>query len=359
MECVACRRDIGKQHCFREMMFGTRDEFLYWECLTCGCLQIATVPEHLEEYYPSNYYAFTLEWPAWKRWYYRAHFAAPRFMNALRPCSKDVASVIAAGPMHNARILDVGCGGGALVETLRFMGFDAQGIDPFIKATKSYIRRAYLDEVEGGWDLIMFHHSLEHMPNHVEMLRCARSKLSVGGNCLVRIPVVNWAWEHYGRDWAQLDVPRHLVIHTPRSFQLTANAAEFHIERTIFDSNEFQFYASELYQRDLSLHGREAVDAFSQSQMRKFRDQADDLNRQQLGDQAAFFMSASTDLKADVAGDRANHIPQAEVRRDRVNQVQHRLKSLVQPLQFGLCIHSSHSKHSTDIGRPAQRMDLC
>ena len=142
---------------------------------------------------------------------------------------------------------------------------------------------------------MMFHHSLEHMPNHVEMLRCARGKLGVGGKCLVRIPVVSWAWEHYGRDWAQLDVPRHLIIHTPRSFELTANAAGFHIERTIFDSNEFQFYASELYQRDLSLHGKEAVGAFSRSEMRKFRTKADDLNRQQLGDQAAFFMSASAD----------------------------------------------------------------
>jgi hypothetical protein len=111
----------------------------------------------------------------------------------------------------------------------------------------------------------------------------------------VRIPAVSWAWEHYGRDWAQLDAPRHLVIHTPRSFQLTANAAGFQIERTIFHSNEFQFYASELYRRDLSLHGKEAVDAFSRSEIRKFRAQADNLNRQQLGDQAAFFMSTSTD----------------------------------------------------------------
>jgi hypothetical protein len=134
-----------------------------------------------------------------------------------------------------------------------------------------------------------------HGQKHVEMLRCVRSKLSAGGKCLVRIPAVSWAWEHYGRDWAQLDAPRHLVIHTPRSFQLTANAAGFQIERTIFHSNEFQFYASELYRRDLSLHGKEAVDAFSRSEIRKFRAQADNLNRQQLGDQAAFFMSTSTD----------------------------------------------------------------
>ncbi len=152
-----------------------------------------------------------------------------------------------------------------MVETLRLMGFDAQGIDPFIKATKPYIRRAYLDEVQGGWDLIMFHHSFEYMPSHVEILRCARSKLSEGGKCLVRIPVVNWAWEHYGRDWAQLDVPRHLVIHTPRSFELAANAAGFHLERTIFDFNEFQFYASELYRRDLSLMARRQSTRFREA----------------------------------------------------------------------------------------------
>jgi len=57
----------------------------------------------------------------------------------------------------------VGCGGGKLVNILRRLGYDAHGIDPFVKAETEYVRRAYLqDTTAKEWDLIMFHHSLEH-----------------------------------------------------------------------------------------------------------------------------------------------------------------------------------------------------
>lgn len=288
VECVACLGNTGREHNLREMMFGTHKEFVYWECSGCGCLQIATIPEHMGEYYPPGYYSFSMQSPAWKKWYYRAHFAAPRLMKVLRRSSPDIASVIAARPKPGARILDVGCGGGKLVNILRSLGFDAHGIDPFIEAETAYVRRASIEDVQGGWDLIMFHHSLEHMPNHIKVLGCVRSKLGVGGTCLVRIPVATWAWRHYGRDWAQLDAPRHLVIHTPRSFQLTANAAGLELARTIFDSYEFQFWASEGYRR--GLRGRKRMESFSRKELQEFRAQADNLNRQQLGDSAAFFL---------------------------------------------------------------------
>ena len=113
-----------------------------------------------------------------------------------------------------------------------------------------------------GWDLIMFHHALEHMQNHVDVLRCARGKLNVGGTCLVRIPVVSWAWEQYGRNWAQLDPPRHLVMHTRRSFEVTAAAAGFQMKQIIFDSDEFQFSASECYRRDIPYHDKRASKQF-------------------------------------------------------------------------------------------------
>jgi SAM-dependent methyltransferase len=292
LECCVCKSNTGNEHPLREMMFGTREEFLYYQCLKCGCLQIASVPENLGAHYPSDYYSFALRASPWKTLYYRAHFAAPRWMWAIRRCSADISSVIAAKPKSRARILDVGCGGGRLVGILRNVGFDAHGIDPFLEADKAFVRRASLDEVEGAWDLVMFHHSLEHMSNHVDVLRCARSKLAAGGMCIVRIPIATWAWEHYGKDWAQLDVPRHLVIHTPKSFQLVAEEAGLQIERTIYDSNEFLFYASELYRRGIPLHDKRAGAAFSAKQIRGFTKEADNLNRQQQGDQAAFFMTA-------------------------------------------------------------------
>jgi SAM-dependent methyltransferase len=273
------------------MMFGTRKEFIYWECLGCGCLQISVVPNNLGDYYPKNYYSFSIPEPAWKNWYYRAHFEFPALMRLLRRCPPDISSVIAANPKPGARILDVGCGGGQLVRTLRRFGYEAYGTDPFLKAKLPYLRNSLLEDIDDEWDLIMFHHSLEHMQNHAETLRCARSKLAPGGVCLVRIPVATWAWEHYGRDWVQLDAPRHFVIHTPKSFLLTAESAGFQTIRVIFDSNEFQFFASELYQRDIPLQDCNVSEQLSRSKKRGYRAHADRLNRDQLGDQAAFFLS--------------------------------------------------------------------
>ncbi len=34
----------------REMMLGLRDMHTYFECAECGCLQIANVPENIQEY---------------------------------------------------------------------------------------------------------------------------------------------------------------------------------------------------------------------------------------------------------------------------------------------------------------------
>jgi hypothetical protein len=292
MECMVCSTKKGREHVFREMMFGTRREFGYWECLTCGCLQIKQVPDDLGDHYPDSYYSFITHYSAWKKWYYRAHFVAPTFMRRLRRCSADISSVIAAKPKKGARILDVGSGAGRLVEILRCLGLDAYGVDPFLTSEGPYVRRTSLQETGGIWDLIMFHHSLEHMQNHVEILRCARSKLAADGTCLVRIPVATWAWEHYGRDWVQLDAPRHLVIHTPKSFRLTAESAGLQIVQTVFDSNEFQFSGSELYRRDLSLLDVRSGGQFSSKCLRGFRTHADTLNREQNGDQAAFFLRA-------------------------------------------------------------------
>jgi SAM-dependent methyltransferase len=291
MNCIVCGETSGREHLFREMMFGLREEFAYWECLNCGCLQISSLPENMGLYYPKGYYSFSAHASALQVWYYRAHFLAPGLMKHVRLVSPDIASVIAAHPKSGARILDVGSGAGRLVEILRTFGFDAHGIDPFLESDRPHVRRAFLNDVEGGWDLIMFHHSLEHMQNHLEVLRTARDKLAPAGTCLVRIPLANWAWKHYGKDWVQLDAPRHFVVHTPTSFCMIAEAAGFSPPQTIFDSREFQFVGSELYRRNIPLLDERARRYFSRREIRQFHARAMRLNQDNLGDQAAFFLT--------------------------------------------------------------------
>jgi SAM-dependent methyltransferase len=300
MNCAICGGMNGIEHTFREMMYGTRDEFAYWECSTCGCIQIVEVPETLANYYPSDYHSRYAQasplqrwmYEAYQVWMYKAYRKAPRLAELIPPLGVTFRSVIDANPKPGARILDVGGGSGKLVAILRTLGFDATGIDPYVRTETSCVRRGRLQDVASAdWDWIMFQHSLEHMTDHIGVLRSAWEKLADDGACMVRLPIANWAWTNYGRNWAQLDAPRHLIIHTLRSFRMAAEAAGFRIERTIFDSGPFQFYASEMYQRNVPLKQESSELArLKGPQLQSLKKRAAALNRQGLGDQASFHL---------------------------------------------------------------------
>src|SRR5712692_4013534 len=47
----------NREHVAKEMMFGFRDAFDYFQCAECGCLQIARFPDDMSRYYPASYYS--------------------------------------------------------------------------------------------------------------------------------------------------------------------------------------------------------------------------------------------------------------------------------------------------------------
>jgi hypothetical protein len=60
MKCAICGNETNnKPFILKEMMFGFRDEFEYFQCSACFCLQIKNIPGSLEKYYPKNYYSFS------------------------------------------------------------------------------------------------------------------------------------------------------------------------------------------------------------------------------------------------------------------------------------------------------------
>jgi SAM-dependent methyltransferase len=160
------------------MMFGFRDEFAYFECSNCHCLQIAEVPKDLSKYYPRNYYSFSsfqLPKPGRIRRFLRQKRVETglfgkggligKLVYAVAPWEYLRAQSLAQVSLtRKSRILDVGCGNGDLLYILREIGFEnLQGIDAYIDAdierdNGTKIRKATIQNVSGKWDLVMFHH---------------------------------------------------------------------------------------------------------------------------------------------------------------------------------------------------------
>lgn len=299
----------------REMMRGEGSAFPYFQCPDCGCLQIVAPPADLARYYGADYYSFGSEWigvygnPV-KRW-----IARQRNLYAITGAGLTGRILYRFWPRipltclrridlrPDSRILDVGCGTGSMLMALKEAGFDhVHGIDPFIEKEIRYpngliIEKKPIEAATDAWDLVMFNHSLEHIQDQQGTLALAAGLLVPGGMCMVRIPTVSsYAWEHYGADWAQLDAPRHLYLHSRESLARAARQAGLRVIDQLYDSSSFQFWGSEQYRRDVALTSPNSFQVnpraslFSRRDISRFSKEAKRLNASGRGDQAAFYL---------------------------------------------------------------------
>ncbi|MEZ5447994.1 MAG: class I SAM-dependent methyltransferase [Thiolinea sp.] len=277
MECRICG-DHGEHAHYqvRELMLGLRDEHDYFACQSCGCLQISHIPDNLPDYYPAeNYYSYDAPRQGQglkqqlvrlrDRYEVTGHSLPGHLLSLLMPNPK-LATLRPLQLQPQTRILDVGCGAGILLHSLWNIGFQhCLGIDPFNRADIAYpnglrIEQRDLFSEQGEWDVIMFHHSFEHLPQQQATLEKAWQQLAPGGLVLLRIPTVSsYAWQHYGINWSQLDAPRHLFLHSQDSITRLAGQTGFQLEQVIYDSNAFQFWGGEQYEQDIPLRSERSL----------------------------------------------------------------------------------------------------
>jgi 2-polyprenyl-3-methyl-5-hydroxy-6-metoxy-1,4-benzoquinol methylase len=315
LTCQICRNRQGnRKHVAREMMFGFAESFVYVECVRCGCLHLRDVPGDLSRYYPSEYYAFG-----------EANGVMPGRLGAVARRIRSELLLLGRGPITRlallgrdppawsswlarrvstrSRILDLGCGGGYLLLELQKQGFRLlTGADAFIPATIRYrggltVYKAVPGRLEGRFDVVMLHHSFEHMPDPERVLAEIHRLTEPGGTVLLRIPVADsFAWRTYGTNWVQLDAPRHVFLHTRASIELLASRVGFTLSEIVHDSSAFQFWGSEQYVRGIPLRDPRSyaenpgASMFSLEQIAEFERRSRELNDAGLGDQAAFFL---------------------------------------------------------------------
>ena len=315
--CRICNHQNGnKTYQVREMRLGLREEFTYFQCADCECLQIAAFPDDLAKYYPSDYYSFASVGNTARIGKVSKFLRTMRLRHKLqRPSiagailtrmfgTPDLPGPFGRMKVHpDARILDYGCGAGNLLCRLAAKGYvNLTGADPFVQAPLHYpngvtVHKADITEVRGMFDFITLNHSFEHMPRPREILAALKDHLAPNGRLLIRIPILSsYAWRHYRENWVQLDAPRHFYLHSLKSIQRLTDQAGLIAESITFDSDILQFWGSEQYMRDIPLQDSRSfgenpsASIFSADEIAGFTIRTNQLNDTGDGDQIALLL---------------------------------------------------------------------
>jgi SAM-dependent methyltransferase len=298
------------------MMFGSREPFVYLRCGGCGSASIGSVPGDLGRHYPPDYLSFGSPHPSGRFGRLLKRARARHRLESRDPLGAILLLVAGdvpylewcrrAGVSRHHRILDVGSGEGHLIVGMAGAGFrDLTGVDPYLPANRSPLPgvrliRGELGDLDERFDLVMLHHSLEHMADPVDAMGHVRRLLNPGGAVIVRLPLIGgFAERTYGEHWVQWDAPRHLFVPSRRGMELAARRAGLAVESVVYDSTGLQFWGSELYRRGIPLTerhlhvpaGRGSV--FTRAELRGFERRAAELNASGDGDQACFFLRAA------------------------------------------------------------------
>jgi SAM-dependent methyltransferase len=329
-DCRICgNQTANTRHVARELHLGLGDEFNYFECGGCGCLQIESIPRDLSKYYPNYYYSYQPAQPTLdfsrprfggykqrlvlkllNNYYFGKKNALGRWLARRSSLSRDFPLWVRQQRLDlrlspDSKILDVGCGKGRVLLDLRALGFkQLAGIDPFLDADVCYdngvkVYRRSVDQLDGQFDFIMLNHSFEHMPDQLPTLEKLRAVLKPNRYLMIRIPVVDSdQWRRYGLNWVGLDAPRHFYLHTRKSMERLARQAGFSVAEVGYDADGFSDWASEQYAAGVSLidprsYGVDpGASMFKPADIDRFAARAAELNARGEADCAVFYLRA-------------------------------------------------------------------
>ncbi len=164
-------------------------------------------------------------------------------------------------PAQKARLLDVGCGSGHMLQRMQNLGWEVEGVDFDPNAVRNAQRKELTVRLgsleaqgypDNAFDAIVMSHLLEHVHDPLQLLRESLRICKPGGHLVVVTPNSgSWGHRRFRNAWVHLDPPRHLHVFSLPSLRGLAEKAGFQrqVASTTIRATDWAFMASKSIQR--------------------------------------------------------------------------------------------------------------
>ena len=229
--CVVCKSPVTIPICddLRAYEYPSAWTGSILACESCGLIQqspMLTVEEALE-LYPESYTHYNPQASGMGKLLMRLYM------------QRTVSFFKKMGIGSGSRVLDIGCGAGEKIAILSSaLGFEAVGVEPnpyaAANAQKSFNLKVYtgtfpLPEIkEESFDAVYINHVIEHVPDPVRLLNDIYLTLKPGGLVIGETENVDCpSFRFFGRYWALLHLPFHLLFFTRDTLSKTFSVSKF------------------------------------------------------------------------------------------------------------------------------------
>lgn len=210
------------------------EQFEVWHCATCELRFTQEIPveEEVGAYYQSEEYI--------------SHSNTSKgLVNRLYQTVRNITLkqkrdwVQKVSGKQDGRILDIGCGTGEFLSTMKSAGWKTLGLEPDDGARSQAQSNHGLEVKEqdhlfqisdANFDIVSMWHVLEHVHRLHPYLDQIHKVLDPNGKLIIAVP--NYQSKDadiYQEHWAAYDVPRHLYHFSPKSMEMLLNSHGFEL----------------------------------------------------------------------------------------------------------------------------------
>lgn len=183
--------------------------------------------------------------------------------------------------LNGKKVIDIGCGIGQAMYTLRNIGVNAHGAEPYLAEDIHYdngliVEKKFISEINEKYDIVYSSNVFEHISNPLEYLVDAKRILNDGGVIAMEFPALGSLFDIYYENYYAIQAPQHEILHTRESVGYLAEKTGLRVERFMSKSYYSWYLKSHLLSLDMNIK-----DNYSLKKLKSFlnNDELNEVNR--------------------------------------------------------------------------------